>query len=72
MDFVDFILRYGLIVVAVFEGMLIISCIIMWRVYYLKRQVADLRIKMTVNRHEEMLRYQALVDKLLSKTTTTR
>ena len=70
MDFVDFILRYGLIVVAVFEGMLIISCIIMWRVYYLKRQVADLRIKMTVNRHEEMLRYQVLADQLKQRNKT--
>lgn len=53
--------------VAVANILLLIICIIGFRLQFLKRQLTDLRIAMFINKQEEMLRLQILIDQLKSQ-----
>ena len=46
------------------EVLLLIICIIGYRVAFLKRQLTDLRIKMVINQREELMRHQILIDQI--------
>ena len=46
------------------EVLLLIICIIGYRVAFLKRQLTDLRIKMVISQREEQMRHQILIDQI--------
>jgi len=53
-----------IIVATVIYALLLIICIIGYRVAFLKRQVTDLRIKMFINQREEAMRNQMLIQQI--------
>ena len=58
--------EYKLIIclAALAYALFFVICYIAWRVRCLKRQVADLRIKMALNQREELLRHQLLIEQI--------
>ena len=60
----DFTLKLFLCMAVLAYALFFVIIFIAWRVRCLKRQVADLRIKMALNQREELLRHQLLIDQI--------
>lgn len=50
--------------VTIVEVLLLIICVIGYRVTFLKRQLTDLRIKMAILQREELIRHQIIIDQI--------
>lgn len=60
----DSTLKLVLCLIILSYALLFIILYIAWRLRCLKRQIADMRIKMVINQREELLRHQLLIEQI--------